>query len=316
MAKDLISICIPCHNSAAYVGATIESVLAQSWPHLEIIVVVDASTDQSAAVVQRYQSPRLKLLLSRAGNAAKSRNLALTAAQGDWIKFLDADDLLHPETLAAQLHRLEAGRHAVASAQWGRFYGLDLGSFHLNPESVWRDMAADQWLVEAWRRAEPMMQPGLFLIPRSLLEKAGGWDETLSLIDDFEFFARLLCHAEEVRFTPEATLHYRSGIPGSLSSRKTRAAAESAFHSLLKGTGHLLARRCDAEARLSCANIMQNFIYTFYPEHPDLRAAMTDHVAELGGSDLPPPGSPWFQRTRRLIGWKAARHLQRAAGRF
>jgi hypothetical protein len=126
----------------------------------------------------------------------------------------------------------------------------------------------------------------------------------------------VLCHAEDVRFTPEARLYYRSGIAGSLSSRKSRAAAESAFHSIMKGTGHLLARRSDPEARLSCANMMQNFLYTFYPEHHDLRAAMSARIAELGGSDLHPPGGPWFQRARRLIGWKAARRLQRATGRF
>jgi hypothetical protein len=177
-------------------------------------------------------------------------------------------------------------------------------------------MASLDWLVEAWRDAQPMMQPGLFLIPRELLSVTGSWDVSLSLIDDFEFFARVISSAEQVLFAPKACLYYRSGLGNSLSSRKTLAAAESAFHAVMKGTGHLLSRRSDPGALLSCANVMQNFLYTFYPEYPDLCAAMSARIAELGGSDLPPPGGPWFQRARRLIGWKAARRLQRATGRF
>lgn len=306
---------MPCHNAERYVRSAIESILAQTWPALEIIVVDDGSTDASRQVLASLASSKVKVVYQSNQGQCSAANLALSLAQGELVKFFDADDLLAPETIEQQLYCLEGRYDAVASASWGRFYGDKLSSFQLNPEPVWLDLASTDWLVRAWRDAEPMMQCGLWLIPREILERSGGWDESLSLINDFEFFARVLCHAEEVCFTPGARLYYRSGIPGSLSSRKTRAAAESAFHSILKGTGHLLARRFDAEARLSCANVMQNFLYTFYPDHPDFRTAMAQRVAELGGSDLPPPGGPWFQRASRLVGWKSARRLQRLVGR-
>jgi hypothetical protein len=155
----------------------------------------------------------------------------------------------------------------------------------------------------------------MFLIPRALLDHAGGWDESLSLIDDFEFFARVLCHASEVLFTPEATLYYRSGLQGSLSGQKSRRAVDSAFHSLLKGTAHLLERRSDPQARLSCANVLQDFIYTYYPDYPDLRALIQQRIGELGGSELEVSGGPRFHQLRRLVGWKAAKRLQHI-GRF
>jgi hypothetical protein len=147
------------------------------------------------------------------------------------------------------------------------------------------------------------------------LERCGGWDESLTLINDFEFFSRALCHASEVLFTPEATLYYRSGITGSLSGQKSRKAMESAFHSLLKGTGHLLKRRSDPVVRLSCANVLQQFIFEVYPDHPDLRQVIQQRVDELGGSNLPIPGGPRFHLLRRLAGWKAAKRLQKLAGR-
>jgi hypothetical protein len=155
----------------------------------------------------------------------------------------------------------------------------------------------------------------MFLIPRDLLKQSGGWDESLSLIDDFEFFARVLCHANEVLFTPEATLYYRSGLQGSLSGQKSLRAVESACHSLLKGTAHLLERRSDSQARLSCANVLQDFIYTYYPDHPDLRALVQLRISDLGGSDLDVSGGPRFHQLRRLVGWKAAKRMQKLGGR-
>lgn len=313
--KPLVSVCIPCYNSRKHVGETIESLLRQSYPNIEILVVDDGSSDGSINVLESYCLHGVKIYVQENSGQCSAANHAFRMSSGDLIKFLDSDDFLSPDSIDCQVARLDGASGAIASMPWGRFYGDDINSFSLSSQEVWKDMAPLDWLVQAWRDAQPMMQCGLWLIPRQILERSGGWDESLSLINDFEFFARVLCHAEEVRFTPGARLYYRSGIPGSLSSRKTRAAAESAFHSILKGTGHLLARRSDSEARLSCANVMQNFLYTFYPEHPDLRARMAERIAELGGSDLPPPGGPWFQRASHLIGWKAARRLQRAAGR-
>jgi glycosyltransferase involved in cell wall biosynthesis len=310
MLSSLVSICIPCHNAAPFVGAALDSALAQTWPNLEIIVVNDGSTDESSAVLATYADRGVKIITEKCGSAAKARNRALQEAPGDYIKFFDADDLMNPEFIERQMARLAGRSDAVASSEWGRFYGDDLTTLRLNPQSVWRDMESTEWLVEAWRDARPMMQPGMFLIPASILRKAGGWDESLTLIDDFEFFARVLCHANEVLFTPGAVLSYRSGLKGSLSGQKSRRAVESAYHSLLKGTGHLLARRQDADAKRSCANLLQDFIHTYYPDHADLRHAMKLRVEELGGSDLSPDGPPRFQKLRRLLGWRLARRVQ------
>ncbi|MCP9849781.1 glycosyltransferase family 2 protein [Cyanobium sp. Morenito 9A2] len=311
----LVSVCMPCRNAEPHVAAAIDSVLQQSWTQWELIVINDGSSDRSLERIRSVSDPRLRVLSGCFGSAARARNAAFAASQGDSILFFDADDLLSPLAIEAQLTRLAGHSDAVAMASWGRFYGNDLASFRPDPQRVWRDMDARDWLVEAWAEAQPMTQPGQFLIPRALIEVAGGWDETLTLIDDFEFFARVLVHAKEVLFTPEATLYYRSGIQGSLSAQKNRAAQESAFHSLLRGTGHLLARRSDAAARRACANVLQNFIYGLYPEHADLRAAVAQRVAELGGSNLPVPGGPTFQLMRRALGWKGAKRLQRALGR-
>lgn len=312
----LVSVCMPCFNAERYVKIAIDSILEQSWDSLEIIIVNDGSTDASELILDSIADSRVRVIHQENRGQCAAANRALAEAQGTLIKFFDADDILSVDSIKSQVNKLGSRQDAIASSRWGRFYSDDISTFSLNEQSVWRDMPSIDWLVEAWADAQPMMQCGLWLIPRAVIDKAGGWDESLSLINDFEFFSRLLCHVRDVLFTPEATLFYRSGIKGSLSSLTSRIGAESAFNSILKGTSHLLERRSDPLARLSCANIMRGFEYTFYPHYPDLLTRMNLKIDELGGSDLSPPGGPWFQRARRLIGWKAARRLQLVKGRF
>jgi glycosyltransferase involved in cell wall biosynthesis len=311
----LVSICIPCHNAARYVGAALESALGQTWANLEIIVVNDGSTDGSGDVLNDFESRGVKIIHESCGSAAKARNRAFRETSGAYIKFFDADDLLSPEMVERQLARLNGRQDAVASSEWGRFYNDDVSTYSKNVESVWRDMVATDWLVEAWKFAKPMMQPGMFLIPRKILETAGDWDEQLTLFDDFEFYARVLCHTNEVLFTPEGVLYYRSGLAGSLSRQRSRQSIQSAFDSLFRGTEHLMLRRADAASRRSCANILQNFFYTCYPDYAELRVEVARQVKILGGSDLRPDGPPKFHLLRRLIGWKLAKRIQRFAGR-
>ena len=315
MSSPLVSICIPCHNAERYVGAALDSALAQTWPNMEIVVVDDGSTDGSGEILAYYERPGVKILSQVNRGQCAAANLAFRECSGDYIKFFDADDLLSPDFITKQMVRLDGRTDAVASAEWGRFYDDDLSSFKQTPQSVWRDMEATEWLVEAWADARPMMQCALWLIPRQVLERSGGWDETLSLINDFEFFARILCHSNEVLFTPGATLYYRSGIAGSLSARKSRQAVESAYHSSLNGTSHLLGRRNDPAARRSCSNVLQDFVYNYYPDHPDLRRCIAARVFELGGSDLDPDGPPNFHRLRRWTGWHLARRIQKLMAR-
>ncbi len=315
--KPLVSILIPCHNAACYVGPAINSVLSQTWTATEIIVVNDGSTDNSQEVLQKYVCDRISVVRPDRPlhSAAKARNFAYIHSTGDFVKYFDADDLMHPEMLERQVFKLAQSDADVASSGWGRFYGDDVSTFRLSKQSVWRDMDARDWLVEALMDARPMMQPGMFLIPRKIIDKVGGWDEGLSLIDDFEFFARVLSHADHVRFASDVPLMYRSGVPGSLSGRKSDAAIQSAFHSLVRGTSHLLAVRNDIETRQACANILQDFIYTYYPRRSDLRRQIASLVAELGGSNLIPIGSPKFEKLRKFIGWRLARRVQQIAGR-
>ena len=314
--RPLVSVLMPCYNAERYVAQALDSVLAQTWPAIEIIVVDDGSTDGSAAVLERYASRGVRVLRQANNGQCAAANRAWAASSGELIKFFDADDVMAPDMIELQALRLGARRDAVAMGEWARFYGEDPLDAQFVPLGMYGDAKPADWLAKEWMNARPMMQCALWLLPRAVLERSGGWDERLSLINDFEFFARVLLEASEILYAPGARFHYRSGVEGSLSGRRSRKAVESAFLSLILGTKHLLAAEDSRRTRRACANVLQDFDYTYYPDHADLRARARERVAELGGSDLPPDGPPGFQRARRLVGWRLARRAQRLAERW
>lgn len=98
MTRPLVSIVMPAYNSAAYIAQALDSCLAQTYPHLEIIVVDDGSTDDTAAVVRQY-GEAVRLIQQANAGPGIARNRGIAAARGEFIKFLDADDRLYPQHL-------------------------------------------------------------------------------------------------------------------------------------------------------------------------------------------------------------------------
>src|SRR5690606_30548557 len=109
-----VSVCIPCHNAGPYIGAALDSVLAQTWPEVEIIVVNDDSTDHSAEALARYEVQGVRVITESLGRATRARNRAAREATGDYLKFFDADDLMSPDMLATQVRRLTENPNCIA----------------------------------------------------------------------------------------------------------------------------------------------------------------------------------------------------------
>ena len=309
MAAPSISVILPCFNGERFVGDAIASVLAQGVA-AEVIVVDDGSTDRSAAIVRGFEGVRL--VSGPRKGAAAARNAGLASASGSRILFMDCDDLIVPGHLQALSAALAgAPADAIAFSPWVRFHG-DPRDAKFPERPTERDLPGVEWVLQDWAQAQPMTQCGMFLLPRSLLARCGGWNEQLSLIDDFEFFARLIPACGGMRFAPQAGLYYRSGVAGSLSGAKSRQAVESAFRALMLGTGHLLRAEDSPRTRRACANLLQQFDYENFPHHRALRAQVRRRVAELGGADVAPVGPPNFHRLRRVVGWRTARLVQHA----
>lgn len=316
MSTPLVSILVPCYNAAPWLRATLDSALAQTHPRTEIIVVDDGSRDDSVAIAGTYAPRGVRVATQPNRGAAAARNHALRLATGDWIQFLDADDLLAPDKLARQLARAAtAPTGAVFTARWARFvHDPAAASVHLaNP--LFADLAPRDYLLR-YASHDCMMHPAAWLLPRAVATAAGPWDERLSLNDDGEYFARVVAAAAAVIHCADARSYYRSALPSSLSGQRSRRHLESAHLAATLTAEHLLRFGDDPAMRAAAADLLQRFAYDYYPAASDLVADAERRARSLGGARFAPLGGRTFRFACRLVGWKRARRLQIAAGRF
>jgi glycosyltransferase involved in cell wall biosynthesis len=307
--KPLVSILIPCYNAEKWLAETVESALAQTWKKIEIILVDDGSKDNTLAVAKSFESSKVKVIIQENAGQSASENRAFQEAQGDFIEYLDADDLLAPEKIERQIQLLgDSNSEFVASGEWSRFYKYPQEALFI-PQPPWTDMSSVDFLICLWE-GHYMMHGAAWLIPRKIAERAGVWNEKLSLINDFDYFSRVVLASQGVKFCQGARTYYRSGNTDSLSGSKSRKAWESAFLSLELGTTNLLAKEDSSRTRHACATVFQRFIYEVYPDVPDLLKKAEAKVHQFGGSNLNPSGGLGFQLMSSAMGWQRAKKIQ------
>lgn len=306
----LVSICIPVYNCEAYIGETITAAISQTYNNIEIIVADDGSTDDTLLNIEKLNAKHISIYKQKNAGAAAARNLAYSKATGQYVKFLDGDDIINPEMIESQVKLATENEDCIISAKWGRFYNNDLDTFKLSTEDCWQTLAASDWICSSWKNGHSMTQPGIFLLPKQIIESAGLWDEQLTLIDDLDFFTRVILKCKSVVFDPDSTLYYRSGNSGSLSDSKQEEAMESAFRAIDKATKNLLAVNANAQAKLACANTWQHYIYLAYPKQAKLANEAQKRVNELGGSTLKFMAGGVTKIISDIVGWRTTKRFK------
>jgi len=169
----LVSILIPAYNAERWIREAIVSALGQTWSRIEIIVVDDGSTDRTLAVAQSLRSSRVNVVRQDNAGASAARNRALALAQGTYVQWLDADDLLHPAKVERQLARAEDGMtsRTLLTASWARFFYRPEKAQRI-PDCLWQDMSPVDWLVAKFS-SNAWMNPAVWLVSRRLTELAG-----------------------------------------------------------------------------------------------------------------------------------------------
>ena len=307
----LVSILIPAYNGEQWIANTITSALGQSWPRKEIVIVDDGSTDQTLAVARQFQSGSVSVVTKENEGASAARNRAFSMCQGDYVQWLDADDLLAPDKISAQIKALENGgsKRTLLSSAWGRFaFRTDRADW--SPTLLWNNLSPLDWLLRKLQH-NLFMQTGTWLVSRELSEAAGPWDTRLLGDDDGEYFCRVILASDGIRFVPEAKMYYRQSGADSLSyiGRSGRK-MEAQVLSMKLHVSYIRSLEDSPNVRETCIKYLQRWLIHFYPERPDLVAELRTLAQELGGQ-LEDPRLSWkYAWMGQLFGFSTAKRAQ------
>jgi glycosyltransferase involved in cell wall biosynthesis len=308
--KPLVSILIPAYNAQEFLADTIRSALNQTWSRKEIIIVNDGSRDGTLNIAKQFESPLLKVLTQDNQGAAATRNRALAVAQGEFIQWLDADDLLSPDKVTRQMEvALRTDRRTVLSCSWGYFkYRPSKARF--TPTALWEDLAPLEWMTRKMEQ-NLHMQTATWLVSRAVTEAAGAWNTHLLGDDDGEYFARVLIASDRVKFVQNVAVYYRITPSSRLSYiGRDHRKMEAQLHSMELNIAYARSLEDSPRVRAACVIYLQNWLLNFYPDRPDL-VNRARQLAEALGGKLESPRLPWkYAWIQKLFGWSAAKLSQ------
>ena len=216
---ELISVIMPCYNTSAFIEQAIESVLGQDYPHIELIVIDDGSSDDSVAIAERLASlspERITILSQENRGPYPARNLGLSAAKGEFVAFLDADDWWSKDCLAKLHNAITLYKADLSYCGWQNIGKPGTGNEPYIPP---RYENAD--ISEAFLRSCPWPIHAA-LIRHDLVDSAGGFSERRFSAMDYDFWLRIFGQTKKLVQVPEVMAFYRWHDKGQISANKWR----------------------------------------------------------------------------------------------
>ena len=288
MKLPLVSILIPAYNADKWIGETINSCIEQTWYNKEIIIVDDGSRDNTLSIARKYESNSVKVISQENMGGCHARNIAFSFAQGDYIQWLDADDVLHREKISKQMEYSEDGisSRQLMTSSCGLFY-RNVNKAVFRPDLLWQDLAPVDWIILKFLH-NIWMAPLSWLISRKLTELAGPWDERLVKDQDGEYICRVIKNCNVIKFVQESVCYYRMENVGSVSKNKSYTAARSAMLSAKICINNLLDMENTDRTIKASLMLLQHRYAMCYPEKKDIMDEANSVANYLGGKLYPP----------------------------
>lgn len=312
MINQRVSVIIPCYNSKEYIEDTLNSVYNQSYDNVEIIIIDDGSSDGSFEYLTSLENPNLIVKKNIEKGACAARNYGFELATGEYIQFLDADDILSPKKIEAQVKLAKTyGKANVYSCQWFHFKDT-IDKAIIKKQIIDKDYNKPyKWLNDSWH-GKGMGQTAVWLAHRDIIEHAGRWNENLSINQDGEFFCRVLLNANSIKFSDIGNVFYRIGNQKSISSNDVlgQNKAASLLLSYKLYIESTKAKEVFTEVKKGLANNLLDFIYRYYNVHKELVEEAQKMFYELGYKKMWPVGGENFKRFANILGFKRTLRLR------
>lgn len=209
----LVSVLMPVYNGEKFLAETIENILTQQYSNIELIIVDDGSTDASYVIATKYTTTdkRVKVFKQPNAGAWAARNLAFEESLGEYIMYMDADDLISSKKIERQVQILqENDRHTVVSCEWDIFYHK-ASEAKFPQRLIYKNYKYPIALITDMLNSGEMMQTSCWLMTRELIKDTGGWEKGITINDDGVFFTKVLKLASKVIFCPNTYVYYRRG---------------------------------------------------------------------------------------------------------
>jgi glycosyltransferase involved in cell wall biosynthesis len=219
--------------------------------------------------------------MNQGGSAA--RNHAFSLSQGEYIQWLDADDLLAPDKIARQMEAVDAGasKRALFSSSWGYFMYRPHRAW-FTPTPLWTNLPPLEWLLRKWEH-NVHMNPATWLVSRELTQTAGPWDTRLISGEDGEYFCRVIMASDGIHFVPDAKVFYRTTSSSGSYIGRSNKKLESVFLSMRLEIDHVHALDDSKRTRAACVQFLQTWLHNFYPDRPDIVDQAAQLASTLGG---------------------------------
>ena len=221
MNEPLVSVVIPTYNYSHYIAQAIDSVLGQSYPHIEIIIIDDGSTDNTDAVIASYGNKVQYYPQTNRGLSA-ARNKGIALAKGSYIQFLDSDDLLGPESIASKVRYLQENPGEAFACGPNRLFFDGKGWLY----TLFYNLL-EGWRLPNERDILPTLCYGNVAPPHAVLSRLDpirtnglGFDETLKACEDYDFWFRLSLLCGKPGIVRDGSVGYRKH-PRSMSSNRS-----------------------------------------------------------------------------------------------
>ena len=298
---------MPAYNAALYIRESIESVISQTYTDWELIVVDDGSTDDTLKIAHEFakQDKRIKVYHQDNKGGCVARNLALKKASGEYIQYLDADDMLDEDKIKLQIESLTDDNSLVLgtckhlTAQKEIQYSKMTAISHSYVPAIEAQIAI-------WENHFNSFPYSSYLIPRKIVDEAGQWDERLHRSQDSEYMARILSLSKQLFFVPQAVFFYRQ-VAGSVSRRElNKKQMRSEMIVCNKIADLLLAYNCLSRTVRACEIHYTDVLTAYYPENSFLANEMLQGMKQRGLKLNFENRGRLFKVINVLFGWRMA----------
>ncbi len=224
MSLPLVSVIIPAYNAQPFIAETVHSALAQTHTPLEVIVMDDGSTDDTGRIVQSFQDTRISYHYKPNTGVADTRNQGFTLSSGQYIVFLDSDDIMLPDNLSLKVSALQAHQ------EWGAVYSAKIVFDHVTNEDHKVQRGKGGHLLQSLLKFENgiFTAPSAYMFRRESIQKLNGYDPNMNTSADLELLVRL-AQVSEIGYLDQPLVKYRTHM-GQMSRSTTRMQKDMLYY--------------------------------------------------------------------------------------